>query len=204
MSDTTAQTKQGASLQAFQNLLAQRIADAQNAQQQPNSLLCAVLQGQLLLLPLLDVAEIRSPLPITPISHAHRWVLGLSVARADVMTIIDLGAFLFKPALFANSAARFSNPVGSAAKSQKLIVLHADVSYQVGFLVDDVLGTTTLDTDGYQKADFSSSIKQTNLDSAAPLSAAWRRPDGQLAFEVSLRDFFQGEKYIRQFSSNIN
>ncbi len=76
-------------LNAFQQQLARRLADA-GSQAQSTHWLAIAEGGHRLLLPLTHAGEIFTPAPVQPLPWVKDWVAGVATWRGGLYTVIDL------------------------------------------------------------------------------------------------------------------
>lgn len=88
------------------------------------ALLLVTVAGRLCGLPVEHVRETMRPLPLETLSHAPRFVAGVSIVRGEPTPVVDL-ALLFDD--------------GKASKPTRLVTLRLNESRCVGVLVERVL-----------------------------------------------------------------
>ncbi len=77
-----------------------------------------------------EIAELLTPLPLTPVPGTQRWVRGIANVRGNLVPVIDLGDFLFDA----------STRVGERSR----LLITRQQGSQVGLLVDEVVGQRNL------------------------------------------------------------
>lgn len=88
--------------------------------------------------PIVDVAEIREPLPITPLPRVDAHVLGLINVRGTILPVVDLRR-------------AFGLPTGGDGPENRLVILKG-AGYQVALRVDAVRGLARLSETSFQTA----------------------------------------------------
>ncbi|MDH3688215.1 MAG: chemotaxis protein CheW [Gammaproteobacteria bacterium] len=84
-----------------------------------------------LVLPLTQVGELVACGHVTPVPLTNSWIRGIANVRGRLFTVVDLSAFLGKPAL-------------QLTQSRRVIVINAE-GFQSALLVDNVLGLKHFD-----------------------------------------------------------
>ena len=199
------------SLHAFQQRISQRIAQAQTQESQAGVRLHVLVAGQHVLVPLLETSELVSLPAIVPLALAQDWVLGLSVVRAEVFSVFDLGRFLNANRTEQHFEPRYQavklDATGSASK-QRLILLADSVSPQTAFVADAVLGLVNVaqaDSAQLRRVPISNtplaltmSERADNLLSAAPYitPASWETYKGEAVIDISLTTLMQDARFL--------
>ncbi len=141
-------------LQAFQARIAAKIADAQTLKAHSPSLLMVQVGGYSVHIPLTDISTLLTMPSITAVPLAKRWLKGLAVVQAQVLTVLDFAYCLQKyldehmpDFVMSKYATNFlsENSKESAALATKLLVINPLVQAQLGLEVDKILGIVSRD-----------------------------------------------------------
>lgn len=119
------------SLQALQERLASRLAEAREGGAEA-SWLAVEVRGQRMLLPLVHAGEIF-PVPfVQRVPYTQPWFLGVAALRGGLTGVVDLGGLLELPLP--------ASPVHSSGGDAKLVVLNYALGVNAALLVDRLVG----------------------------------------------------------------
>jgi twitching motility protein PilI len=122
-------------LREFQQNLSTRIQQQGNKDGQL-SMLGVQIAGQNYLVDMVDVSEVLSLLPLTPVPLTRSWFKGVTNVRGDLYSVIDLGDFLL-------------HGVTAVDIGNRLLLTAARYGVNAAFLVEKVLGLR--DTSRWQR-----------------------------------------------------
>jgi chemotaxis signal transduction protein len=186
-------------LQAFQARIAQKITDAQASTQQSQSLLAVQIGAYSVHIPISDTTHLLALPEISPVPLAKQWLKGLTVVRAEVLTVLDLAYCLnahmqehaANVALIASKPDSIQNPTNAVmqAAQAKLLVLNPSIKNQLAVAVDKVFGivtkgTLTIDSNNHLADGVV--IKQMTVDA-----------NGVVFIELSLDELFKSDSFLK-------
>jgi CheW-like domain len=208
------------SLQAFQARIADRIAQAHTVQSQ--ALLSINVQGINILVTMTDINELLPMQDIMPLPLAKQWVKGLTVVRAEVLTVFDLAyclntmmdAVVSVNGIDSADSADSADSVGSedAMNSTAVTKVSTQLTQQAPISESTRLSNRKLvvlaKAAGQQLAFLADHVLGTvsteqagwvQQDSPAPLSyikRRWQDPAGKQYIELSLPALFASQNFI--------
>ncbi len=186
-------------LQAFQARISERIAKAQSETHQTHALLSLDVGGYRLFISLAEIGELLPILPITTVALAKRWITGLAVARAEVVTVFDLAYCLdsLLPMLDPNwrkyTLANPTHPTNTTnitnkIADQKSVLLASDIAPQAMFVAEKVYGAVTPTAAAYQVLQRPAGLPEYVLN-------AWQGLNQQVHLELSLSRLLQSKAF---------
>jgi chemotaxis signal transduction protein len=182
-------------LQAFQARISERIAQAQAQAQSAQALLSAHITGYHVLLLLDEVNELLSVPEISKVPLAKRWITGLMVARAEVVTVFDLSYCIEQ--VFTNIPPDWRTNTSMTPKhsDQKCVIVSPTIAPQLAFLAEKISGTVAPDTDGW--VCLTDTTAQNDIPTKRPsfVLNAWKDSNQQVHLEISLAILFQSPEF---------
>ena len=179
------------SLYAFQQRISERIKTAQLQSTQSQLHLHLLIGTRQVLVPLQDTLEILSLPVLTPLLLAKRWVLGLCVLRAEILTVLDMGHFLPTTEKVTQTT-QANSPVAQTKKH--LIVIAPNIAQQLSFVADALLGMVDLKSG--QEAWVELEREHNGATSSVVLSS-WRQQRSDTVSDVlSLKDILKSPEFL--------
>ncbi len=183
-------------LQAFQARIAEKIANAQTTKTLSQSLLAVQVGGYGVHIPLGDMSALLATPDISPVPLAKHWLKGLTVVRAEVVTVLDLAyclhAYLCKhlPDLaLASSSVKHLPSELSTMQQTKLLMINPLLHNQLAVLVDKVFGIVAADTlvaHAYNGTGSEVVIKRASINAS-----------GLVFVELSLSELLKSDTFLK-------
>jgi twitching motility protein PilI len=183
-------------LQTFQTRIAEKIANAQATKILSQSLLAVQVGAYGVHIPLSDMSTLLAMPDISPVPLVKQWLKGLTVVRAEVVTVLDLAYCLHVyiathlPGLAIDSSAGepLSSELGLSSQA-KLLIINPLLQNQLAVLVDKVYGIVVADElipHTYNCADNEVVIKRVSIDAS-----------GLVFVELSLDELLKSATFLR-------
>jgi chemotaxis signal transduction protein len=177
--------------------LPERAVQSASETQLNQSLLFLHIGGYDLFVSLSEINALLSPTPMTTLPLAKPWIIGLTVARSEVITVFDI-AYCLDRLLTHHILSQWQlitvpkNKTSHIINKQdiKYVLLANTVASQLAFFTDKVSSTVIPNTIGYKQLKQTTILPESNF-----IKHIWQHSEHNYAIEVSLNNLLQSQAF---------
>ncbi|MEY3997081.1 MAG: hypothetical protein RL344_1424 [Pseudomonadota bacterium] len=161
------------------------------------SLLFLHMGGYDLFVSLSEINALLSPTPMTTLPLAKPWIIGLTVARSEVITVFDI-AYCLDRLLTHRILSQWElitvpkNKASHIINKQdiKYVLLANTVASQLAFFTEKVSSTVIPNIIGYKQLKQSTILPESNF-----IKYIWQNSEHNYAIEISLNNLLQSQAF---------
>lgn len=174
-----------------------RVVQSQSETQLNQTVLFLHVSGYDLFVSLSDINELLSPLPMTTLPLAKPWIIGLTVARSEVITVFDI-AYCLDRLLTHNILSQWGLEIIPKNKANhiinkqdiKYVLLANTVAPQLAFFTDKVSSAVVPNNIGYKQLKQITVLPESNF-----IKHIWQHSECNYAIEISLNTLLQSQAF---------